>query len=69
MEGHIDIIVAGIDHVGMTYCIGSFQHIIQPWYKPEKTYDNKSYRENPFSNNPVILQVAPLGQLRVQKPC
>jgi len=61
MEGHIDIKITGIDHVGITYCIGSFQHIIKPWYQPKKTDDDKNYRENPFSNNPVIFQVTPLG--------
>jgi len=65
MYGHIDIITTGIDHVGMTYCIGNFLHIIKPRYQPKKTDNNKNYRENPFGDNPVIFQVAPLGQMRV----
>jgi hypothetical protein len=52
----------------MTYCIGSFQHIIKPWYQPDKTDDDKNYRKNPFSDNPVIFKVAPFGQMRVKEP-
>lgn len=65
MHGHIDIIITGIDHVGMTYCNGSLQHIIKPWYQPKKTDNNKSYRENPFDYDPIIFQVAPLCQMRI----
>ena len=48
--------------------LGYGRAAVQPWSQPEGTEDDAAHIDNPFHGDPAVLEPAPVGKERIQKP-